>query len=86
MLSYQSHNYRTELWIVVKGKVSITKDGETHVYDADPQKIHSVGKGIKHRIYAIEEARIIEISFGYYDDNDIIRYEDKYGRIDAVSD
>jgi len=78
ILSLQSHKNRKEFWVALepgltavvgKRKVKLKK-GETI----------AIPKGAKHRITASKEARFLEISYGNFDENDIIRYEDIYGR------
>ena len=79
ILSLQSHEKRDELWValeegltaIINGKEISLKKGQT-VY---------IPKKTKHRIKASKDARFLEISFGEFDEKDIIRYEDNYGRI-----
>lgn len=41
-----------------------------------------ISKGVKHRLSAPKTGgKIIEISFGKFDEEDIIRYQDDYGRV-----
>jgi mannose-1-phosphate guanylyltransferase len=40
-----------------------------------------IGIGVKHRIKANEDCILLEISYGKFDENDIIRIEDDYGRV-----
>ncbi len=79
-LSYQSHNFRDEFWLILNG------DGNIVIEDLE--KKASVGddfyiaKGIKHRAIAGDKGlTFLEISTGIIDENDIIRYEDDYGRV-----
>jgi mannose-1-phosphate guanylyltransferase/mannose-6-phosphate isomerase len=38
--------------------------------------------GAKHRLIGEDKSyRVLEISFGFFDEDDIIRFEDKYGRV-----
>lgn len=80
-LSLQSHKNRDELWIPLNEGL-IVEVGEkaikTHVW----QKL-KIPRGTKHRAYASTHAcKILEISFGHFDENDIERYSDDYGRAD----
>lgn len=78
-LSLQKHKNRAETWYfltdgyVQKGKKRFkVKKGE----------IIKVGKGVIHRIYAgAEKVEVLEITIGNHDEKDIIRLEDKYGRV-----
>jgi len=79
MLSLQRHKLRKELWhFLTPGMVQIgskkkkIKKGE----------IVNIGKGKAHRIISGKtEVRVLEISYGKFDSKDIIRLEDKYGRV-----
>lgn len=80
-LSYQSHNHRSELWCFVAGLGLVTIDGtETYVKYGDfvqfPAKT-------KHRVENVGEDLLvfIEVQTGSsFEEEDIIRYEDDYGR------
>lgn len=84
-LSLQSHKLRDELWITLNGQ------GEAFVENLESRKIFShklkVGDKIfiprraKHRLATISALKIVEISFGKFDENDIERYEDDFGRV-----
>jgi mannose-6-phosphate isomerase-like protein (cupin superfamily) len=79
-LSLQSHSKRKEFWRVIKGDGFFEIDGEKFAVGKDDEKVLAVGA--KHRIKAGENGmEVLEISLGEYDENDIIRYEDKYGRV-----
>lgn len=79
-LSLQSHNYRSEFWKVIKGSGFFEiNDNKYQVYEGDEEYIKAK---TKHRISSSDTGIVIlEISFGNFDENDIIRYEDNYGRI-----
>ena len=81
-LSIQSHNHRSEHWIVLEGDALVVLDGENHYLKAGqsidiPLKaIHSLQNPYD------KELRIIEVQKGdYISEDDIIRYEDAYGRV-----
>tara|TARA_B000000475_G_scaffold260424_1_gene244200 strand:+ start:1843 stop:3246 length:1404 start_codon:yes stop_codon:yes gene_type:complete len=80
-LSLQSHEYREENWIVVEGEATVEIDNK--------QQTLSKGQSIfipiksKHRLsnYGKENLIIIEVQTGtYFGEDDIVRYEDNYGR------
>lgn len=79
-LSLQSHNKRTEFWRVIKGNgVVYIGDKEYNVIEGDEYDIlvntkHSLSAGA----LGIE---VLEIATGEFDENDIVRYKDKYGRV-----
>ena len=82
-LSYQSHEKRSEFWYVQSGTGELTLEGLTTVMErGDNVKID---KRVKHKIKNIGQSDLIiyEMQCGECDEEDIIRYEDKYGRENA---
>ena len=80
-LSYQTHNHRSEHWVVVFGKATCTIDGALIV--AGPGESVDVPQGAKHRLAneGPEELVIVEVQHGAYTgEDDIERLEDDYGR------
>jgi mannose-1-phosphate guanylyltransferase len=81
-LSLQYHNKRTEFWKVVKGpvevrikdKVRILQSGETTVIPE--QAVHRL-VGLPN----VKEAIVLEISYGEFDEADIVRLDDDYHRV-----
>lgn len=79
ILSLQSHRHRDELWVVLDEGLKVEIDGEAHV--AHPGDEFVIPRGSKHRVGSVGgTGRILEISFGEFDEDDIERYEDVYGR------
>ena len=78
-LSLQSHEKRSEFWRVIKGSGFVEiADEKFEVKEGDE---YEIPVGTKHRLGAQnEELQILEIATGGFDEGDIIRYEDKYGR------
>lgn len=80
-LSLQSHRQRAEHWVVVAGRAEVTLGEETRELEVN-QSIH-IPQGEKHRVSNPGEdiLRIIEVQFGdYLGEDDIIRFDDVYGR------
>lgn len=81
-LSLQSHNHREEHWIVAHG-VGIVQIDESIIPVAKGSSMF-ISKGAKHRLTNTDEKEtliIIEVQIGdYFGEDDIIRYEDIYGR------
>ncbi|MDE2091199.1 MAG: mannose-1-phosphate guanylyltransferase/mannose-6-phosphate isomerase [Gammaproteobacteria bacterium] len=80
-LSLQLHNRRSEHWVVVKGSAEVTRDDKTFRLTVDQSTYIPVGT--KHRIRnpGPELLEIIEIQTGdYLGEDDIVRFEDNYGR------
>jgi len=82
-LSLQEHKKREEHWVIIKGKGKvILGESELNVY---PGKYIYIPKGCKHKISNTSSNNNLiftEVQLGdYFGEDDIIRYEDKYGRI-----
>ncbi|MEK6899523.1 MAG: HAD-IIB family hydrolase [Nanoarchaeota archaeon] len=79
-LSLQSHQQREEIWVALDDGALAEIDGKTYRLKAG-EKIF-VSKNSKHRLSSSKsKARVLEISLGKFDENDIVRYEDDFGRI-----
>ena len=80
--SLQNHKHRSEHWIVLKGTAEVTcGDKQTQLLQNESIFIPA---GEKHRLRNNTDLdiEIIEIQTGtYFGEDDIIRYEDAYGRI-----
>ncbi len=83
-LSLQSHNHRSEHWIVVEGTAKVTINEEEQLI-TENQSVY-IPLGSKHRLQNPGKVSLtlIEVQTGtYFGEDDIIRYEDLYAR-DAV--
>jgi mannose-1-phosphate guanylyltransferase/mannose-6-phosphate isomerase len=81
-LSYQSHKYRSEHWIILKGVATILKEGKEFKLCADESTYISSGQ--KHMLMNNQKQilEIIEVQTGKkLSEKDIIRYQDIYGRL-----
>jgi len=78
-LSLQHHSHRTEFWRVVSGHPVVTI-GEKKI-KANPDNEFTIEKFQPHRLEAEDDnVQVLEISYGDFEEDDIIRLEDKYGR------
>jgi len=80
-LSYQSHNNRAEHWFITQGTGKVTNNDV--VSDAINGMSFDIAIHAKHRIENTSEKDnliFIEISTGDFNENDITRYEDDFGR------
>jgi mannose-1-phosphate guanylyltransferase/mannose-6-phosphate isomerase len=78
-LSKQLHQKRDELWVILDHGLKVELDD--NVSFPHPGDEFVITRGTKHRLSSIgPQARILEVSFGYFDENDIQRFEDIYGR------
>ncbi len=80
-LSMQLHHHRAEHWIVVAGTARVTRGEETFVLSENESTYIPVGE--KHRLENPGKIplELIEVqSGGYLGEDDIVRFEDYYGR------
>jgi len=80
-LSLQLHHHRAEHWIVVKGTALVQRGEETMLLSENESTYIPVGT--KHRLTNPGKIplEIVEVQSGpYLDEDDVIRYEDSYGR------
>ena len=85
-LSLQMHHHRAEHWVVVSGTALIEKDGEKQLLSENESTF--IPLGCKHRLSnpGRMKLELIEIQSGtYLDEEDIVRFEDSYGRIENLS-
>ena len=81
-LSLQSHQHRSEHWVVVKGKAEVIKGDEVIVLSSNESIF--IPSGTIHSIKnpTGETLQIVEVQIGsYFGEDDIVRYDDKYGRV-----
>lgn len=79
-LSYQSHEKRDELWVIIDSGLRVELNDK--IIDTKPGDEIVIERNTKHRLSSTgERARLLEISFGDFDENDIKRFSDDYGRI-----
>lgn len=82
-LSLQKHQYRAEHWVVVKGIASIVRGEET--FELKPNESTYIPKRTLHRLanFGEQQLEVIEVQSGdYLGEDDIERYDDRYGRAD----
>jgi mannose-1-phosphate guanylyltransferase/mannose-6-phosphate isomerase len=80
-LSLQAHHHRAEHWVVVQGTARITRNDEVFLLEENESTYIPVGA--RHRIENPGKIplHIIEVQSGsYLGEDDIVRFEDKYGR------
>jgi len=80
-MSLQLHHHRAEHWIVVAGTARITRGDE--VFMLEENQSTYIPLGVKHRIENPGKIplHIIEVQSGsYLGEDDIVRFEDRYGR------
>ncbi len=81
-LSVQMHHHRAEHWIIVSGTAKVTLDDETILLSENQSTYIPIGV-----VHALENPgklplEMIEVQSGsYLGEDDIVRFEDKYGRV-----
>ncbi|MCF8475256.1 MAG: mannose-1-phosphate guanylyltransferase/mannose-6-phosphate isomerase [Emcibacter sp.] len=81
-LSLQMHHHRAEHWIVVKGSARVTKGEDVFMVNENESTYIPIGT-----VHALENPGVIPLemievqSGSYLGEDDIVRFEDKYGRI-----
>jgi mannose-1-phosphate guanylyltransferase/mannose-6-phosphate isomerase len=80
-LSLQLHHHRSEHWIVVSGTAEVELEGETRLLAQGESTFVKTGK--RHRLGnpGVIPLEVIEVQIGeYLEEDDIVRFEDVYGR------
>jgi len=82
-LSVQMHHHRAEHWIVVSGSANVTIDDNTQLVTENESVYIPIGA-----VHALENPgkiplELIEVQSGaYLGENDIVRFSDRYGRVE----
>jgi len=80
-LSLQMHHHRAEHWVVVRGTALVTRGTETFILAENESTYIPIG--VNHRLENPGKMplEIIEVQSGtYLGEDDIVRFDDKYGR------
>ncbi len=86
VLSLQLHHHRAEHWIVVSGTARVTKGDDVFILSENESTY--IPLGTKHRLENIGKIplELIEVQTGsYLGEDDIVRFDDVYGREDKQS-
>ena len=82
-LSLQKHHHRAEHWIVVKGTAEITNGSKTLLLSENQSTYIPIGETHRLANPGTIPLEIIEVqSGGYLGEDDIVRLEDSYGRVE----
>jgi mannose-1-phosphate guanylyltransferase/mannose-6-phosphate isomerase len=82
-LSLQMHHHRAEHWTIVRGEALVTRDDEQHRLKVNESIFLPLG--CRHRLENPGQVpvELIEVQVGdYLGEDDIVRFEDVYGRIE----
>jgi len=81
-LSVQMHNHRAEHWVVVRGTAEVLNGDETMLLNENQSTYIPIGA--THALRNPSESQVLEIievqSGSYLGEDDIVRFEDNYGR------
>ena len=83
-LSVQMHHHRSEHWVVVSGKARVHYGETSHDLNVNESTYHD--KGVVHALENPGDTplEVIEVQVGaYLGEDDIVRFEDRYGRLDV---
>lgn len=81
-LSLQYHHHREEWWMLVEGDAGYTvvRNGRRVNGKLKKGEFFKVSKGMTHRLSSRKGGSVIEITFGDFSEDDIVRVEDDFGR------
>ena len=80
-LSVQMHHHRAEHWIVVSGTARVTNGDKTYLVTENQSTYIPVGQVHSLENPGVINLELIEVQSGsYLGEDDIVRYEDRYGR------
>jgi mannose-1-phosphate guanylyltransferase/mannose-6-phosphate isomerase len=83
-LSLQMHHHRAEHWVVVKGTARVTCGDDVRLLAEDQSTYIPIGTAHRLENPGRIELEIIEVQSGsYLGEDDIVRFEDHYGRSDT---
>jgi mannose-1-phosphate guanylyltransferase/mannose-6-phosphate isomerase len=83
-LSWQMHHHRAEHWIVVRGTAKVTRGNEEILLHENESTY--IPLGTRHRLEnpGVIPLELVEVQSGaYLGEDDIVRFDDQYGRKDA---
>jgi mannose-6-phosphate isomerase-like protein (cupin superfamily) len=80
VLSLQYHNQRNELWVPLLPGLQVTLGDR--LWEPEPFEEITIPRGTVHRAAGVgtQPSKWMEISFGEFEEDDIVRLEDSYGR------
>ena len=84
-LSLQYHRVKDETILVQSGRLRFERfnEGEApEVQELEPGSTFHIPPGLRHRMTAVEECDVLEVSTPELDD--VVRLEDRYGRVDEA--
>ena len=83
-LSLQYHFNRSEFWRVLKGTAAVELDGENFILKEGDSL--DIPRKATHRLGSHTGCVVMEIAYGHFDEQDIVRLEDDYSRARTISE
>jgi mannose-6-phosphate isomerase-like protein (cupin superfamily) len=74
----QRHKRRDELWFFLSGEALVVLDGQQRVVTSG--EVVYVARRTVHRVEGLSEVALVEVALGDYDEGDVERLSDRYGR------
>ncbi|WP_416423028.1 mannose-1-phosphate guanylyltransferase/mannose-6-phosphate isomerase [Pseudomonas sp. App30] len=82
-LSLQMHHHRSEHWIVVSGMAEVVNDQRTMMLNTNESTFIRAGHTHRLKNPGVIDLVLIEVQSGdYLGEDDIVRFEDNYGRVE----
>ncbi|MGH2708429.1 MAG: phosphomannose isomerase type II C-terminal cupin domain [Actinomycetota bacterium] len=79
ILSLQLHHRRDELWVMLDDGLCVQLDSKIFYPRSGDEIV--ILRETKHRLSSVgSPGRVLEISFGEFHEDDIVRFDDLYGR------
>lgn len=82
-LSLQYHHHRSECWVLVEGDATAiagTDPNDLREVPLEIGKLHIIDLKMIHRLTSKKGGTVVEVSLGKFDENDIVRIDDDFGR------
>lgn len=83
-LSLQYHHRREECWLLVSGDATATvhdEKGKESSVQLKKGDVFRVGHKQVHRLESKKGGIVVEVAYGHFDEDDIVRLEDDHGRV-----
>ena len=82
-LSLQYHHHREEWWLLVDGDATaiVQDEGAEHSVELEKGKVFKVQKKQVHRLASKKGGTVVEVAYGDFDEEDIVRIQDDHGRV-----
>jgi len=83
-LSLQYHHHRNECWMLVSGDASAIvhdKKGKEQKIKLKKGQLYSIDKKQVHRLQSEKGGIVVEVAYGKFDEEDIVRLQDDHGRV-----